>query len=127
VISESITGLYPLLQGDDTLTGTYISAVIYNGERKECPTWSRLLSVVGDFIYSENPALFAEAVEGESVWFSKDKSQFWKPAQIPDSPWFCCGGGCDGKQFRNVAARLSEKVGCQEYIQLEIANPKGDD
>jgi len=126
VINQSISGLYPLLQDDDSLTGTYIRAVTYNGERKDCSTWSRLLSVVGDFLYSENPTLFAEAVS-DVDWFSKEKSDFWKPMQIPDSPWFCCGGGYSGKHFRNVAAILSEKMGCQEYIQLEVVNPIGDD
>ena len=126
VINESIAGLYPLLQGDDDLTGTYISAVIYNGERKGCTTWSRLPSVVGDFMYSENPTLFAEAVN-DVVWFNKEKNHFKKPIQIPDTLWFYCGSGFNGKHFRNIAASLSEKMGCQEYIQLEVINPVGDD
>ena len=80
------------------------------------------LSVVGDFMYADNPVLFAEAVS-ESIWYSKDRSNFNKPMQLPDTPWFCCGGGYDGKHFRNVAARLTEKMGCLENIQLEILNP----
>lgn len=126
VRSESVTGVYPLLQGDDSLTGTYIRAVMYNGERKDCSTWSRLLCVVGDFMYSENPTLFAETVS-DGVWFSKENSAFRKPIQIPDSPWFCCGSGFSGKHFRDVAAKLSEKMGCQGYIQLEIVSPIGDE
>lgn len=119
---ESSTGLYPLLQGDSALTGTYLQAIIYNGERKECTTWSHLLCVVGDFLYSENPDLFAELVS-DVVWYSKDKRAFRKPAHIPDSPWFCCGGGYSGEHFRNIAAKLAEKMGCLDKIQLEVVNP----
>ena len=70
VVSQSSTGLYPLLQGDDTLTGTYIRAVIYKGERKDCATWARLLCVVGGFLYAENPTLFAE-VASDTGGYSK--------------------------------------------------------
>ena len=121
-VAKANTGLYPLLEGDDSLTGTYLRAVLYNGERRECLTWSRLLCVVGEFMYADIPVLFAEAVS-ESIWYSKDRSHFNKPMQIPDTPWFCCGGGYDGKHFRNVAARLTEKMGCLDNIQLEILNP----
>jgi len=120
--SVSGIGTYPLLYGDDTLNGTSLRAVIYQGERKECTTWARLLSVVCDFLYTENPALFAEAAE-ESAGCSKNKNDFRKPVQIPDSSWFCCSGGYSGITFRNSAAKLAEKMGCLESIQLEVMNP----
>ena len=124
--SESGVSTYPLLQGDDTLTGTALRAVKYKGERKDCTTWAKLLCVVGGFMFTENPSLFAEAVE-EIVWYSKDKSAFKRPAQIPESPWFCCGGGYSGEHFRTVAAKLAEKMGCLENIQLEVLNHTGID
>ena len=120
--NETNTGLYPLLEYDDSLSGTYLRAVIYNEERKECSTWSRLLSVIGDFMYSVDPALFSESV-AEVVWYSKNRNDIRKPLQVPDSPWFCCGGGHSGTHFRNIAARLAERMGCLEHIQLEVVNP----
>jgi uncharacterized protein with ParB-like and HNH nuclease domain len=118
----SESGLYPLLQGDDSLTGTELRAVIYNDERRECATWSRLLSVVGEFLYVENPSLFAEAVSN-SGWYSKDRSAFRRPAQVADTPWFCCGGGHSGRDFRTAAANVAEKMGRLERFQLEVVNP----
>jgi len=124
--NETNTGLYPLLEYDDSLSGTYLRAVIYNGERKECSTWSRLLSIVGEFMYSVDPVLFAEFAT-EAVWYSKNKDDFRKPLQVPDSPWFCCGGGYSGTHFRNIAARLAERMGCLEHIQLEVVSPMEGD
>jgi hypothetical protein len=124
--NETNTGLYPLLDGDDSLSGAILRAIVYNGERKECSTWSRLLSVVGDFLYSSDPVLFAESV-ADVVWYSKDKSDLRKPIQVPDSPWFCCGGGYNGIHFRNIAARIAVKMGCLEHIQLEVVNPTSGD
>jgi len=124
--SEVSEGLYPLLEGDDSLVGTSLSAVIFNGERKVCTTWSRLLSVVGAFLYSENPMLFDEAVR-DVVWFSQDGSRVKRPVKISDSPWFCCGGGYDGMHFRNIAAKLAEKMDLLKDFQLEIVNPASND
>lgn len=126
-INEANTGIYPLLQGDDSLTGTLLRAVIYNEERRECTTWSRLLSIVGEFLYFEDPSLFTEKVDAVRSFFSKDKSLIKRPVQILDSTWYCCGGGYNGILFRNVAAKLAENMGSLDCIQLEVVNPVGND
>ncbi|MDR1765177.1 MAG: hypothetical protein LBR77_03620 [Lachnospiraceae bacterium] len=116
-----MTGIYPLLKGDDTLTGTVLCAVIFDDERRECTTWARLLSVVGEFLYCENPLLFTEAAS-DSVWYNQNNTIFRRPIPIADTAWFCCGGGYDGKSFRNAAASVAEKMGCLERFKLEVTS-----